>query len=222
MSASPVVTPALRHASSTGPTASQARTSETSKPPVMSSTSTSAPSTSSSLTIAAPIPEAPPVTRAVRGNIAPYWRIEPLRTGLTIPFEGIPLAELPDLVRRAEAGGYDSVWSAESTEFDGFTPLAVAAPASERMRLVTGIVNVFTRGRALLAQSAAALAELSGGRFVLGLGASSPVIVEQWNGVAFERPLAKVRSTVDYLRQALAGERVDGGFKLRAPPAAPV
>jgi len=162
------------------------------------------------------------VTRAVRGNIAPYWRIESLRTGLTIPFEGISLAELPDLVRRAEAGGYDSVWSAESTEFDGFTPLAVAAPASERMRLVTGIVNVFTRGRALLAQTAAALAELSGGRFVLGLGASSPVIVEQWNGVAFERPLAKVRSTVDYLRQALAGERVDGGFKLRAPPADPV
>jgi probable F420-dependent oxidoreductase len=149
-------------------------------------------------------------------------RIEPLRTGLTIPFDGVPLAELPDLVRRAEAGGYDSVWSPESTEFDGFTPLVVATTASERMRLVTGIVNVFTRGRALLAQTAAALAELSGGRFVLGLGASSPVIVEQWNGVPFERPLTRVRSTVDYLRQALAGERVDGGFKLRVPPAEPV
>jgi len=93
---------------------------------------------------------------------------------------------------------------------------------SERLRLVSGIVNVFTRGPALLAQSAAAMADLSEGRFVLGLGASSNVIVEQWNGIAFRRPLAKVSSTVAYLRAVLAGERGPGGFKLAAPPAAPV
>ena len=145
-----------------------------------------------------------------------------MRTGLTIPFEGFSLRELPALVQRAEAAGYESVWSAEATGFDGFTPLAVAALHSERMRLVTGIVNVFTRGRALLAQTAAALADLSGGRFTLGLGASSNVIVEQWNAVPFERPLARVRTTVDYLRRALAGERVGGGFRLSSPPAEPV
>jgi probable F420-dependent oxidoreductase len=141
---------------------------------------------------------------------------------MTIPFAGVPLHELGPLVRRIEDAGYDSVWSAESTEFDAFTPLAVAAEHSERLRLVTGIANVFTRGPALLAQTAAALANLAPGRFVLGLGASSNVIVEQWNGIPFRRPLAKVAETVDYLRTVLAGERGPGGFKLASPPATPV
>ena len=131
----------------------------------------------------------------------------------------MPLHELGPLVRRIEEAGYESLWSAESTDFDGFTPLAVAAEHSERLRLVTGIVNVYTRGPALLAQTAAALADLSNGRFVLGLGASSNVIVEQWNGIPFERPLARVTETVDYLRTVLAGERGPGGFKLASPPA---
>ncbi len=134
----------------------------------------------------------------------------------------MPLHELGPLVRRIEEAGYESVWSAESTDFDGFTPLAVAAEHSERLRLVTGIVNVYTRGPALLAQTAAALADLSSGRFVLGLGASSNVIVEQWNGIPFRRPLARVSETVDYLRALLAGERGPGGFKLASPPAEPV
>jgi len=141
---------------------------------------------------------------------------------MTIPFTGVPLHELGPLVRRIEEVGYDSVWSAESTEFDGFTPLVVAAEHSERLRLVTGIVNGYTRGPALLAQTAAALADASNGRFVLGLGASSNVIVEHWNGIPFRRPLAKVAETVDYLRAVLAGERGTGGFKLASPPAAPV
>lgn len=145
-----------------------------------------------------------------------------MRTALTVPFTGISLKDLPALARRAEDAGYDSLWSQEATELDGFTPLVVAAQHTERVRLVTGIVSVYTRGPALLAQSAAALAELSGGRFTLGLGASSNVIVEQWNGIPFERPLARVRTTVDYLRRAFAGERVDGGFKLNPPPAEPV
>ena len=134
----------------------------------------------------------------------------------------MPLSELGPLVRRIEDAGYESVWSAESTEFDAFTPLAISAQHTERVRLVTGIVSVYTRGRALLAQTAAALADLSGGRFVLGLGASSNVIVENWNGIPFERPLAKVRSTVEFLRPVLAGERGDGGFRLASPPSEPV
>ena len=141
---------------------------------------------------------------------------------MTIPFTGVPLHELGPLVRRIDEAGYDSVWSAESTEFDGFTPLAVAAEHSTQLRLATGIVNVYTRGPALLAQSAAALANVSNGRFVLGLGASSNVIVEQWNGIPFRRPLAKVEETVDYLRTVLAGERGAGGFKLPSPPEEPV
>jgi probable F420-dependent oxidoreductase len=141
---------------------------------------------------------------------------------MTIPFTGVPLHELGPLVRRIDEAGYDSVWSAESTEFDGFTPLVVAAEHSTRMRLATGIVNVYTRGPALLAQTAAAVANVSDGRFVLGLGASSNVIVEQWNGIPFRRPLAKVEETVEYLRKVLAGERGTGGFKLATPPEQPV
>jgi probable F420-dependent oxidoreductase len=140
---------------------------------------------------------------------------------MTIPFEGVPLHELGALARRAEGGGYDGLWSAESTHYDGFTPLAVAAEHTERVRLVTGIVNVFTRGPALLAQTAAALADASNGRFVLGLGASSNVIVERWNRIPFERPLQKVEETVAYLRTVLAGERVDG-FRLGAAPVEPI
>src|SRR5262249_27902819 len=144
-----------------------------------------------------------------------------MRVGITMPVAGDPLHELPPLVRRIEALGYESVWSAESTELDGFTPLAVAAQHSEGLRLVTGVVNVFTRGPAVLAQTAAALADLSDGRFVLGLGVSSDVIVERWNGIPFERPLGRMRSTVDYVRTVLSGERADGGFRLGAPPQQP-
>src|SRR5215471_19454206 len=101
-----------------------------------------------------------------------------MRMGLTIPAQGMDLRNLPELARRAEAAGYESLWSAEATEHDGFTPLAIAATATSHVRLVTGIVSVYTRGPALLAQSAAALSQLSGGRFTLGLGASSNVIVQ--------------------------------------------
>ena len=90
------------------------------------------------------------------------------------------------------------------------------------MRLGTGIVGVFQRGPALLAQEAAALASASDGRFVLGIGSSSDRIVEGWNGIPFEKPLSKVRETLDFLDAALAGERTETGFKLEAPPAEPV
>ena len=142
-----------------------------------------------------------------------------VRWGLTVPFSGIPLADHGELFRRAEAAGYDDLWSAETNGYDGFTPLAVAAVHTERMRLCTGIVNPFTRGPALLAQQAAALADLSRGRFVLGLGASSNVIVERWNEIVFEKPLTKVRESVATMRSVLAGGRGPGGFKLETAPA---
>jgi probable F420-dependent oxidoreductase len=144
------------------------------------------------------------------------------RWGLTLPLPGLSLAAHEELVKRAEAVGYTDFWSGETNGPDGFTPLALSAAWTERARLGTGIVGVFQRGPALLAQEAAALASASDGRFVLGIGSSSDRIVEGWNGIPFERPLSKVRETLDFLDAALAGERTKSGFKLEAAPAQPV
>jgi probable F420-dependent oxidoreductase len=134
----------------------------------------------------------------------------------------VPLAAHEPLVRRAEAAGYTDLWTGETNGADGFTPLVLAAAWSERIRLGTGVVNPFTRGPAVLAQHAAALADASGGRFVLGLGASSNVIVERWNEAPYGRPLTRMRNAVEGLRKVLAGERGAGGFRLETPPAQPV
>ena len=133
-----------------------------------------------------------------------------------------PLREHEELLRRAEGAGYTDFWTGETQGPDGFTPLAVASAWTDRVRLGTGVVGVFTRGPALLAQQAASLADASGGRFALGIGASSDRIVAGWNDTPFERPLSKVSATVDFLRAAFAGERTSTGFKLEQPPAEPV
>ncbi len=144
------------------------------------------------------------------------------RWGLTLPLPQVPLRETGELVRRAEAAGYTDLWSGETNGPDGFTPLAVAVEQTSTMRLGTGVVGVFTRGPALLAQQAIAMADASNGRFVLGIGASSDRIVEGWNDIPFEKPLTRVSQAVDFLRPALAGERTETGFKIDMPPPQPV
>jgi probable F420-dependent oxidoreductase len=146
-----------------------------------------------------------------------------MRWGLTLPIPLTPLSDHEELVRRAEAAGYTDFWTGETNGPDGFTPLALASQWTTAARLGTGVVGVFQRGPALLAQEAAALADASGGRFVLGIGASSDRIVAGWNDIPFERPLSKVSQTIDFLRPALAGERTSTGFKLElAPPPVPI
>lgn len=140
------------------------------------------------------------------------------RRGLALPFPGVALRDHVAFVRRAEDAGYDDLWSGDNYGPDGFTPLILAAAATTRIRLGTGIVGTFTRGPAVLAQHASALADASGGRFVLGLGSSSPTIVEQWNQVPFDRPVARMRDTVGALRSVLGGGRGPGGFRLDPAP----
>ena len=157
----------------------------------------------------------------------------PTRHSLSLELPGLALPRHEPVLRAAEAAGYTDAWSGETGGHDGFSPLLMAAAWTESMRLGTGVVNAFTRGPAVLAQHAAALQEASGGRFALGIGSSSSVIVERWNGIPFERPRTRVRETVAFLRAALAGERATppaaarsedggGGFKLEQPPPAPV
>ena len=141
------------------------------------------------------------------------------RWGLTLPLTGIGLEDHEAHVKRAEAAGYTDLWSGETNGPDGFTPLTLASAWTEKVRLGTGVVGVMQRGRALLAQEAAAVADASGGRFALGIGASSDRIIEGWNDMPFEKPLTKMSETIDFLRTALSGERADGGFKLERAPA---
>ena len=149
--------------------------------------------------------------------------------GLTIPNIGTPLLDHEALVRQLPQWGYTDAWSAETAGTDAFVPLALASTWESTLRLGTAIVPAFTRGPALIAMSAATMAAAAPGRFVLGLGTSSPVIVGNWNGIAFDEPYKKARDVLRIVRQALAGDRVDGTFdtvtikrfKLEQAPATP-
>jgi probable F420-dependent oxidoreductase len=135
------------------------------------------------------------------------------RYGMTIPFDGVPLNEQKEWIAELEQLGYTDVWSSEANGTDGFTPLALASAWAPSLRLGIAIIPSFTRGPALMAQSAAALAEAAPGRFVLGLGTSSNVIVEGWNGIPFDKPYQRTRDMVRFLRRALAGEKVTEEFE---------
>jgi probable F420-dependent oxidoreductase len=122
--------------------------------------------------------------------------------------------------------GYTDIWSAESDGADAFTPLAMAAAWEPRLRLGTAIVPAYTRSPACFAQSVASMADAAPGRFAIGIGSSSNVIVEKWNGIPFVEPYKKVRDVVRFLNDALSGEKVAksydtfevNGFKLGVRP----
>jgi len=148
-----------------------------------------------------------------------------MRLGITIPLDGFHNRHFHELVRHAEKLGFTDAWTYETFETDAFTPVAAAAVATERMRLGTALVPVFTHPAALIAMSAASVQQISGGRFVLGVGISTPTIVEQWMGVPYRKPLTRLRETVAALRMAFSGQRVVmqgkevriNGFRLGVP-----
>jgi probable F420-dependent oxidoreductase len=151
------------------------------------------------------------------------------RYGVTFPFDDLPLADQRSLIEALPDLGYTDLWTAESNGTDAFTPLALASVWAPQLRLGTSIVPVYTRGPGTLAMSAATMELAAPGRFVLGVGSSSNVIIESWNGMDFDRPYQRVRDTVRFLRAALTGEKVTqtyetfavSGFRLAVPPPAP-
>ena len=150
----------------------------------------------------------------------------PARWGITIPFDGVTLAEHREWYRELADLGYTDVWSAEVDGADGFTPLALAAAWEPRLHLGVAVTPAFTRGPALLAQSVAAMAEAAPGRFTFGLGASSSPVVQRWNGIPYVRPYERTRDTLRFLRQAFTGEKVSfesqsfsvTGYRMARPP----
>ena len=123
------------------------------------------------------------------------------RLAITLPLPFLSARECVELARRAEEDwGYDAIWLAETSGPDSFSLAGAVAAVTSRIQFGTAIVPVYNRSPAVLAMSAASLADLSGGRFVLGLGSSSHAIIEGWNGIPFELPLTRVRESVAVIR----------------------
>ncbi len=152
----------------------------------------------------------------------------PIRPGMTVPLPG-PLHTHADGIRELADLGYTDIWSAEADAHDAFTPLALASVWEPRLRLGTAIVPAYTRSPACLAQSVASMADAAPGRFAVGLGTSSNIIVERWNGIPFVEPYKKVRDVLRFLRDCLGGEKVTAsydtfviqGFRLGVKPEQP-
>lgn len=131
----------------------------------------------------------------------------PVRPGMTVPLPGHLNTHRDRLIELADMG-YTDIWSAEADGADAFTPLAMAAAWEPRLRLGTAIVPAYTRSPACFAQSVATMADAAPGRFAIGIGSSSNVIVQKWNGIPFVEPYKKVRDVVRFLNDALSGEKV--------------
>jgi probable F420-dependent oxidoreductase len=133
------------------------------------------------------------------------------RYGITIPFD-VPLHEHRRWYELIVDLGYTDAWSSEVDGGDGFTPLALAAAWTPSLNLGIAIAPAYTRGPALMTQTVAAMADAAPGRFAMGLGSSSEVIVQRWNGVEFDEPYRKVRDVLRFMKLALTGEKVEAEF----------
>ena len=151
-----------------------------------------------------------------------------MKLGLAVPYtDRIPREMTLAFAQAADRLGYDTIWVAEAYGWDAFTVLTDFACATQRIKLATGIVNVFSRSPALLGQTAASLDSISGGRFVLGLGTSGHQVIEGWHGVKFERGVRRLRETIEIVRLVVRREPVryqgeifnlDMGLKLITHP----
>ncbi len=121
----------------------------------------------------------------------------------------LSLEEQVTYVREAEALGVHSVWTVEGWGKDAVTPLAYLAARTDKIRLGTAIMQISARAPAMTAMTALTLAALSTNRFILGLGVSGPQVVEGLHGVRYDRPLSRLRETVEIVRRAFAGEKLD-------------
>ncbi|KZS65830.1 MAG: LLM class flavin-dependent oxidoreductase [Mycobacterium pseudokansasii] len=130
-----------------------------------------------------------------------------MRTATTVEFSSAG-RDTVEFVVEAEKLGLDVCWVAEAWGADGPSALGYLAARTDRMLLGSGVLQLGIRSPVAVAQTAITLSNLSRGRFLLGLGASGPQVIEGLHGVSFARPLARMRETVAIVRQALAGDKI--------------
>jgi F420-dependent oxidoreductase-like protein len=143
-----------------------------------------------------------------------------MKLSTTLAFDGDP-ARYARKARELESAGIDLIWSGEIYGFDLISSLAYLAGQTTTVELMTGIIPVYSRTPALIAQTAATIDALSGGRFHLGLGSSGPQVIEGWHGVPFDRPLLRTREVIDICRQVWSRQPLSyqgKAYKLPLPP----
>ena len=127
-----------------------------------------------------------------------------MKLGLLGGYSGRKMNIPMDRIRHAEALGFDSVWTSEAYGSDAATPAAWILAQTERIKVGTAIMQMPARSPAMAAMTAMTLAELSGGRFILGLGASGPQVVEGWHGVPYGKPVTRLKEYVRIVKQIIA------------------
>ena len=150
------------------------------------------------------------------------------RVCLQLPWNPDAIEEFVALARSADAAGVHSLWINEGFGHDAFSGLTILARETERTMLGTSIVNVYSRTPGTLAQHFATIDQLSGGRVIIGLGASAPGVIRRFHGLPFEAPLARLRETTELLRAHWQRERfshngrwskIDRALQMGATPA---
>ena len=131
-----------------------------------------------------------------------------MRIGFTVQYAGSPV-ETVEHLQRMEAAGLDIAWVAEAYGFDAPSILGYIAASTDDLAIGSAILNVYSRTPALIAQVAAGLDAVSGGRFELGLGASGPQVIEGWHGLPYDKPLTRTRETVELVRRMLRREVIE-------------
>ncbi|CAB4733800.1 unannotated protein [freshwater metagenome] len=131
-----------------------------------------------------------------------------MKLSMPLVYAGNP-RETADQVAGLEKAGLDMIWVAEPYGFDAPTLMGYLAAKTETVQIAAGILNVYSRTPGALLQTAAGLDNVSGGRAVLGLGASGPQVIEGFHGMAYDRPLTRTREVIEVLRMGLRGEKLD-------------
>ncbi len=150
-------------------------------------------------------------------------------TDIALTGLAMPLAEFPAIAREAEARGYGTAWVGEASGLEAIALSTLIATHTSTLQIASGVIPVQTRTPIVYGQAAATLAHLAPGRFALGLGLSSEIIVGQWHGLPFAPSIQQMREAVQIIRMAAAGERVNvegrfyrlKNFRLAVPPPSP-